>query len=332
MILFTSLFLLGAIVAEALAWFSLSYFQAMNMQVLAFILCHAVASLLLCLFIPVFIPRYYRRRFRFVLWYVFLTSFFMPLLGGIGLLAAVLVGLRNPRKKQVSPWIENSIPDLPYRPLIISEQPTYGEGGLKRVLESVSDQDKRISVVMATRGLPDKTAIPILKIALKDSADDVRLLAYSMLNNKEKDLDFRIKEYLRLLKHADPERKSLLHQRTAQDYWELAYLGLVTPEALIYILEQVRLHARASLDDNSDNPGLHFLLGRTLMRQGRLEESESAFVQAQSLGLAQIDILPYLAEIAFKRGHFEGVKGHIRNMVDLSHGSPPIAQVAAYWS
>ena len=101
----------------------------------------------------------------------------------------------------------------------------FNDGGLQDVLRHAPDTEKRMAALFATRRMPPREAIPILKLALRDPADDVRLLAYSMLDKQESEINLRIEAALRQLA-AEGAHRTALHDALARWYWELAYLGL----------------------------------------------------------------------------------------------------------
>ena len=77
------------------------------------------------------------------------------------------------------------LPELPFRPQERDKELMFNDGGLQDVLRHAPDTEKRMAALFATRRMPPREAIPILKLALRDPADDVRLLAYSMLDKRE---------------------------------------------------------------------------------------------------------------------------------------------------
>lgn len=200
------------------------------------------------------------------------------------------------------------------------------------MLRNAADPGKRLQAVMATRQMSDAAAIPILRLALKDPDDDVRLLAYAMLSGKEETINARIKQQL---SHLDTEQDPLmqfqLHQRIATDYWEIAYLGLAEGEVLAHALQTARRHAGRALEKQPDGAGSYFLLGRILLRQGHVEQAHTAFVRARELGLPEVELLPYLAEIAFKQRRFHDVRALLGGLDPLARTHPALSGVADYW-
>ncbi|MCA1663775.1 MAG: hypothetical protein LC659_05830, partial [Myxococcales bacterium] len=121
--------------------------------------------------------------------FVFATALLLPGVGALGLLIGLVAPLRWPRPPEpASRFRVVRPPELPFRPTRVAERPVYGEGHLVGMLRHGARPDQRLRAVMATRQLTDQYAIPVLGVALKDRVDDVRLLAYSLLDRKERAL------------------------------------------------------------------------------------------------------------------------------------------------
>lgn len=85
-------------------------------------------------------------------------------------------------------------------------------GVINNRMASVQD---RVSALLATRGLMDLKAIPLLKQAINDSDDEVRLLAFSLLERREKQLldNIRTLESSRELTRADKIELGKLYKK-----------------------------------------------------------------------------------------------------------------------
>lgn len=321
-----------AVALELASWGAVAAPWHPAIQVISFAIPHAGASALLAVVLQRLLPAPYREPRATGLLCLFSIGFFIPFLGALGLFTSTLLALYLPKKTQVTPWEVTLSPELPYRPLLISPQPLYSEGGIAAVLRHAANPDKRLQAVMATRQMRDQEAIPILRLALKDAVDDVRLLAYSMLSNKEHLINGRIKEQLsRLQRETDPALRTQLHHHIAQDYWELAWLGLAEGEVLIHVLNTAREHVEAALETRTGAPGLHFLQGCILLRQGDVKGARAAFIKAQSVGMPEVEVLPYLAEVAFRERRFQDVRAALRALDPLARTHPTLSGVAGYW-
>ena len=128
-----------------------------------------------------------------------------------------------------------------------------------------------------------------------------------------------------------PDIRAQLHHHIAQDYWELAYLGLAEGEVLTHVLHTAREHVEAALEQHANAPGLHFLRGCILLRQGDVKGARDAFIKAQSAGLPEVEVLPYLAEVAFRERRFQDVRAALRALDPLARTHPTLSGVADYW-
>lgn len=188
-----------------------------------------------------------------------------------------------------------------------------GEKSLIDIIQSNAPVEHRIAAVMALRQLPTRTAVPILRVALRDPSDDVRLLAYAMLDRRDAALHGRIQHHEAELERDDlsPAERATAHRALARLHWELSYCGLATGAVATRALDSARDHARAVLDAEDDR-GILFLLGRILLRQGELRAAEHVLLEAREQGIDDSSVRPFLAEIAFLERRFQHVRTHLQ--------------------
>lgn len=296
-----------------------------------FLLLHASAAVLMATGGVGLLPPMYREPRRRSFAFIALAVFSVPVLGGVGLLLGVLLGLRWPRVSDDSPYARVDIPELPHQPLHVSAEPQYGQGGLVGVLLDSPDPDKRLRALMATRQMPPRAAVPILRMALRDRVDDVRLLAYSMLDRMEQRINDRIRRLRAGLQVTRSDGHVRVQRSLAQQYWELAYLGLSQGDVLEHVLEQAQSYADAALALEPDDAGAHFLRGRILLQRGRLDEASQSFARALATGMAADDVLPYQAELAFLRRDYPQVRGFLGRINPWARRNPPLSDIAEYW-
>lgn len=254
-------------------------------------------------------------------------TLFLPVLG-IALMAGLAVMMRFPRPAERVGWQSTDIPELPVQPVMVSGQPSYGEGGLMDVLRHASRDEKRLNAIMAVRQLPRREAVPILQLALRDRSDDVRLFAYSMLDRFEGEINEQINEQRRWLKGLG--RHLRVHARLAALYWELAYLGLAQGGVRKHVLGEAREHAERRLAAGED-AATRFLLGRVLLALDELDDADHNLRNAVYAGLDPAEVAPYRAEIAFRRRRFDEVPRLLDQVADGGRREPVLAQVVALW-
>jgi polysaccharide biosynthesis protein PelE len=278
------------------------------------------------------VPHRYRRRRWLTFFFFFSICLFIPSLGVAGLLLAVWPGIALERHQKQDPYRRVGVPELPFKPLNVQKQPIYGQAGMISVLRHAQDPERRIKALIATRQMTSQEAIPVLKEALRDPVDDVRLLAYSMLDAKEEEINASIRKLLERLEDKNPAQLPKLHERISNCYWELAYLGLAQGEVLRHALARSLEHLEQALQAGADEPTLHIQRGRLLMHQQRWDAAARAFDSAVAQGIPAIGVTPYLAEIAFEKRDFNQVAVYMHKLGPSVRRSERLAAVAAYWT
>jgi hypothetical protein len=321
-----------ALTLEVACWYPFFSKMAPIAQQIEFLVLHGAGSIAGGVLMTALVPLRYRHR----PWWTFLLFFgfclFIPFLGLAGLLLAVLPGIVMERHARREAYQRVSVPDLPFQPLKVQQQPIYGKAGMISVLRHAQDPERRIKALIATRQMTSQEAIPVLKEALRDPVDDVRLLAYSMLDAKEEEINATIRRMLERVERASAEQKQKLHQRISNCYWELAYLGLAQGEVLRHSLERALSHLEQALEAGADEPALYIQRARLLIHQQRWDEAERAFATAVQQGIPASGVAPYLAEIAFEKKNFQQVAARLREMGPSIRRSERLAAVTAYWT
>lgn len=273
---------------------------------------------------------YRERAQRLLLWLlIFAAGLFVPLLGSLGVALAMLGGMRWHSSAGQDPFRPLAIPE--FDPIGRKEGSRFDRGGLRaRVGQPGIPAEQRLQSIAALQHLPPMAASPVLRTLLDDSVEDIRLVAFGMLDKEEKKIAERIHE---LLQQPVPESDNRRYQREkqlAELYWELAYSGLVQGDLRQYALNHALSHADAALTIEGNAAGLRFLAARILDALGRHEEAERNMLLATALGIPQQRTLPYLAEYAFRRGEFRLA----RQMLNAMRGAPVtprLRPVMDYW-
>ncbi|WP_421841655.1 HEAT repeat domain-containing protein [Marinobacter algicola] len=281
-----------------------------NLELAAYLIAHAMACALLTLILLPLMPSRYRGQPITTGVFLFTLQFAIPFIGSVGLVLGMLLALYLPRSSRDIPWQEVDIPELPFQPIDMDLQVVYSQGGLRQVLREASSIDKRLKALMATRQMNDREAIEILREALKDPSDDVRLLAYSMLEQKEKTLAQRAGALQQSLQSADDLNSVSLQRRLAQVWWEMAYLGLAQGGLRQYYLDSAGKLLRRLVARRSQHNDWR-LLGRVELALGNIDNAEEAFRSALAGGSSPELIMPYLGEVAYLRRDFDQVRQHL---------------------
>ena len=301
-------------------------------NLLGFLLVHGLACLFLAAFVSAALPPHLRRPVPAVITLLFGFSFFIPLLGLIGQVIAVLVARFLPRIVPELPYAEIPPIEFEFPPREIRERTKYGEGGLtSRLKDSGVPKEARFKSLLALQGMPARIANPLLQDMLGDPADEVRLVAYGILDNQEKQINQHIHEEIVKLRAADSKEMQLIAlRRLAELYWELVYGGLVHGDVRDHAMSETERYLNQAMQIAPDDAGLWFLKGRMLLFR-RDAAAEAALHRAVANGLEESRVLAYLGQIAFERRDYEEVR-RIFSSLSESQFAPRLKQAVKYWS
>lgn len=297
----------------------------------AILAAHTCISLAAAFIFIQYLPETYRANLIISFSFFFLIGFFIPALGILGLCLALLPGLRHSKPSKQSFQAKlNGIPPLPSVLPKFSDSNTNRSDTAPANLLRSDNPNKRLDALIATLKLQDKDAVPLLRQALRDPEDDIRLLAYALIDRKEQKISDRIQLQLETSKPNAPSENLQFYKRIASDYWELAHSELVQGEMLSHTLDRAFDQVQAGLNHHPDDAGLRFQLARMLLRTGKLKEAQVELEKAEHLGINRKQLLPYFAEIEFSSKHFDKVKQY---MQDISFPVPHSGLSASvhYW-
>lgn len=301
-------------------------------NLLGFLLVHGVASLCLAAFVSAALPAHLRRPVPAVIMLVFGFSFFMPILGLVGQVVAVLVARFLPRIVPDLPYVEIQPIEFEFPPREIRERTKYGQGGLtSRLKDSGVPKETRFKSLLALQGMPPKIANPLLQEMLGDTADEVRLVAYGILDNQEKSINQHIHDEIEKLQAADsPDQELIAVRRLAELYWELVYGGLVHGDVRDHALGETDRYLTQAMRIAPEDAGLWFLKGRMLLFK-RDPAAEAAFHRALANGLEESRVLSYFAQIAFERRDYTEVRRLFSSLSESQYAAR-LRPAVRYWS
>lgn len=192
-------------------------------------------------------------------------------------------------------------------------------GAIRSRLEPQVPAAVRMQSLLMLQAVPARVANPLLQSLLGDDADDVRLMAFGMLDSSEKRIARAIQhERDRLQADLSPAQRFEALRHLAELYWELVYAELAQGELRRHTLRQARDYLEQALQTGvPPTPGLLLLLGRILLAQEDYAAAEAALRQAMANGLPAVSALPYLAEIAYGRRDYAAVREHLWALADL---------------
>ncbi|WCM24590.1 sugar ABC transporter permease [Paraburkholderia bryophila] len=298
------------------------------------LLIQALAALLISLAIARALPPRYRAPRKGVLAALWFLNFALPIGGVACTLGALAIAGILPRPPERLPVTQVDEPEFAAN---LIGNVSYGRGArLKAELQNADAGTAfRMTALLAMQSMPARTVSPLLQGMLADPLDDIRLLAYGILDNREKALTQRILvERPKLDRKLHPELNDTDRRRAnktlAELYSELIYEHLVTGDVYRNAADQADGFAIAALDADPDDASLWRLRGRLALDRRELDNADTMLQRAIDCGFPRERMLPYLAEAAYLRRDFARVRRLLREM-DSHAGGSTLHAVLAFW-
>ncbi|AVA34816.1 MULTISPECIES: hypothetical protein [Cupriavidus] len=297
---------------------------------LGFLTLQGAAAALLGLALWRLLPRRFRTPFVWSYGYLAAFCFFVPAGGVLVCMGSLLFSKLFPRRGSNSGIASVALPEFVTH---LIQRVTHGGGARLRAQlgNTRAPLPERMTALVAMQSMPTRTASPVLRELLADSTDDIRLLAYGMLDGAEKQLTQKILAELPRLESADsPQARGEINQRLADLYWELIYQNLVQGDVYRYTASQVERYASAALEIDGNIAALWYMRGRLALTRNAPAEAREFLARAEALGFARDRVLPLLAEAAYLERDYATVR---RLMADFDSPSPlPLVRpLLRYW-
>ncbi len=182
MIKFT--FILLALILETSSIFTILKNDNSNWILFFYLLQHGVASLFLALAGWYFIDEKHRQPRALITLLLFNLSFFIPMLGLPSVFLAILISAYRRPVRIAQPFSSLVMPEF-----VLSIRETeikFSQGGIKsRLAHSATPAPQRLKSLFALQGMPARVSSPLLQDMLGDSSDDIRLVAYGLLDSPQ---------------------------------------------------------------------------------------------------------------------------------------------------
>jgi polysaccharide biosynthesis protein PelE len=260
-------------------------------------------------------------------------AFFVPVLAAVGLFVALGLASREPGSRGRESWARLSVDPERMR-ISLRPRRDVSASAIAVVLADRAPEHaaRRFEAILRSAELPPRAGVRLLRSALRDPAEEVRLFAFSRLERMRVDLDQALETFRHRLEAAeDDATRAHLRCRLAETHWELAYLGLAEGAVLEHALDAAVEHARESCRVGKNPAAASFLLGRVLLFRHQTDAAVVELQRACRLGYPMARVLPYLAECAFEARSFGAVRAHLQQLERISRGHAPLALVRELW-
>ena len=276
-------------------------------------------------------PREYRTA-RLATWMLFFSfAFMLPVVGALGVLFLVRSSLKKSDERLgMAKPVSVQLPEYDVQSKEVSRS---GQGAIRSRLDAAVPAAIRMQSLLTLQSVPNRVANPILEDLLGDTTDDVRLVAFGMLDAEEKKISSHIQiERDNLLAAMTPQQSFNCRKHLAELHWELIYGSLAQGELRKHTLGVALGHVQdAEALGLPANSGLTFLKGRILLALADVDGAKEALQASLDLGQPLSSVTPYLAEIAFDRRDFATVRQLMGKIDGLNIASKTRA-VADIWS
>lgn len=275
-------------------------------------------------------PKYRTYAFRSFC-YCFIIVFFIPVIGCMGLLTVNIIGigLQKAPPEKGRRWHITGQALMPYQAHEMHRNLKFGAHGMLSRLRKSDDLKAHLGIVLATRFMREENAVPLLNIALRNPQDDVRLLAFTLLEKKNAHINTNIEHLQKSLKQKTGTAK--IHVAIAENYLWQVTLGLIQQEMKDQVLDLASRHLDQALAEDAGFRNGYFLLGKVRLEQGKVDQAEAAFHRALELGFAATDIYPFLAQAAFLKREFRKIPDYLQQVPLEHHRYEPLAKVCTSW-
>lgn len=292
---------------------------------------HAMGSVAVALLAWMLLPSGMKKPRLIMLSYLFVLNFFVPML-------PLLIALAQWFGAKFRQLFENP-------PIVAIDEPEYSiyrvstgmqaRGGRTRTKLMNLDVPvtERLTALLAIQETPARVSADLLRQLLADPIEDLRLLAYGMLDGKEKAISTRVLAEESALEGdqlSDDERYGC-NKRLAELYWELVYQRLVQGDMMRHACEQSRKHTKAALEAQKGDAGLWFLLARIGAELREPDAVREAVEQASRMGFPSDQLAPYYAELAFLERRFDEIEP-LFNQLDSRPSALRLAAIHDFWT
>lgn len=333
-------FSVAAILLEISSWASLAFLmQRSDASLLSYLSLHGLASVFLAFSIyPLLWGTRSQPRWA-VISLIATISFLVPLAGFLAAVLALLAIRVYPLRIHNEEFSSITLPEFDLHQSLHAAGRTTG---MRKLLNNPSAPTKnRFTALVSLSNVAGHIASPMLRDVLNDPNDDLRLLAYGMLDRMEQKISQAIHEEMQVWKQeqeiADAHQtrlstKGLTAARRLSDlYWELVYQGLALEDMHTFAVSESLRYCNLVLQQQPEDGSLLLRKGRLLHAQGKFAEAAECYEQAMAYDLPKSQVRPYQAQLYFEQGQFARAKALISE-VKAHNALPKLRPVIDYWS
>ena len=300
------IFVLISLAIEILAVLSVIICRNYFLSVSIFMVLHALSAISLAYASYTAMPIRYKKDYREFLLFCFLFFFILS----AEFIAFLLLDFVLKRTSLEKSGVLHINPELEIGHKIISVAGRqYGEGSVLSRLTGANvpvalQQSSLLYLINKSPALSYK----FVKQSLYNPQDEIRLLAFGLLSNIEKEINNKIAELKKYLDGAAINSAGEIYLDIAKLYWESVDKNISDNEFESYNLSRSKDYALMSINENYKNFETMLLLGKVCLRLKDAEQAQNYFCKSLSFECFKDKAVPYLAEIYFTNKKFMETK------------------------
>jgi hypothetical protein len=208
----------------------------------------------------------------------------------------------------------------------------YGSGGaIKRIFNEKLPDQVRTDALLAISYTENKNSNHILLESIKSSSNQVRLLAYSIINAQENALTKQITDLNNSLKDIhESKKRGLIFKYLGEAYWELSYKGLIEGKQKETMLKNALHYFEQAKAIRNDDGEIIYYMARLYLAQNQFEIAKTLLNKAMDLHISPDIIIPYLSEIYYHEGNYFAIR-RLMNINKEFEYIPTLAEVMKMW-
>lgn len=290
----------------------------------AFLVLRLAACAAASFFLSGTLPTRHRAQSRALFPFIFAICLLLPGLGVLGLGVAFGWTLRHlpPPERRV----RHRLVAMPDAVVAHRRRPAWRRS-VSGVLRGASSTADRTRALTRVKRLSGARATRLLRLAMKDACDDVRLLAYALLESRTNHADARVKSAQEALDAAAPDERAFWLERVAREQWELARAEYAEGDLRAFTLRSARKHLETALS-LAPRGDLFVLQARVLLALNEPAAASAALDAAEQAGVPREELSIWLAEAAFKTRSFN----EIGPLLALTPQRAAVSGPRAFWS
>ena len=296
---------------------------------------HSSASALVVWVAWMYLPTPYKQPVGPACALLWVFAFFVPAMGGMLIFAVMHFALRFPHRVRSMRFVELRMPEFSEVQREATERSDLRAGDARSILKSTTlPLETRLRVLVAMQVMHPKAAVPLLLGLLSDPSEDIRLLAYSMMDAWEKDLVQKIQAaqaaYEAARQGGTPTAIVNALRQLAELNWEQADTGLARGDLRRFALENAAKFCENVLDIDTSMRGTWQLYTKILIELGQLEKAAMAIDFAAEFIPAGL-VWSLKGQIAYLRRDFDAVRLYASHIPAQELLMPGVAATASYW-